>query len=101
MCDITLELAAERRDWKYVVTALQREGKRVQTPAEQREAEREERKQVSSAGGICVHWEKMSSPLRIISFNGSVGMNKISSNVPEPERCLNGCSCEYTSERRA
>lgn len=49
--DVTL---AERRAWKYGMAALQRERKRVQTPAEQREAEREERKQVSSAGGICI-----------------------------------------------
>lgn len=74
-----------------MATALQRESKREQTAAELREAERGERKQASSAGGICIHGEKMSSPLRILSFNGSVGMRKISSNVAEPERCLNGC----------
>lgn len=57
----------------------------MQTAAEQREAAREGGKQVSSAGGICIPREKMSSLLRIISFNGSAGMRKISSSGTLPE----------------
>lgn len=94
---------ASRLGWLWnhepgnVVTALQRQSKRVQTTAEQREAGAGERKQVSSAGGIWIHWEKMWSPLRISSCRGSAGMRKISWNASWTAAC--SCDQHLRQER--